>query len=458
MADQDPKLERLAKALEDHSADGIEILSAEPSRLIHGTIAMIAALCLSGLAWSFIGHADVIVTAAGSLQPDGEVRRFYAPIEGELVDIYVAEGQPVTRGDVLARLNARGAIRIASNSLEANLKLSEAKREQERFASRKQLMERQAEALERKIEIARRQHEKRIVEGVVKMADAQKAKLQEARGNLEKASRGLAVARRALAKLERLFNMSGGGGVSRDQVETARSQKVIAEANYKVAEAKLGELDFLLSNEYAEAQAKLDGSDQELVELQIQRDAKHAEIEQEAFLVKTRLRQAELEAEVASRITFDNIDADNFLRILAPVDGTVTQVAFTQAGDKVQANTPLGGIAAGDSRPVLKVEIAESDRAFLQVGQSVKMKFNAFPYQRYGFIEGNLEYISPTTHVSEKLGTQVYKGRISLRRDYFDIENERLPLRFGMEASAEIVVRQRRIFDLVLDPFRKLKG
>ena len=45
---------------------------------------------------------------------------------------------------------------------------------------------------------------------------------------------------------------------------------------------------------------------------------------------------------------------------------------------------PLGGIAPSNARAVLQVEIAEQDRAFLREGLPVKLKFSAFPYQRYG--------------------------------------------------------------------------
>ena len=458
MNDRDDRLKRLSEALEDHSTEGITILSAEPSRIIFAIILAIVAFVLAALLWSFFGRADVIVSAPGFLTPDAEVRRFYAPIEGELVDIFIAEGQPVVAGDVLARLNARGAIQAATNSLEADLKLANARRESERFPARKQLMQRQVEALDRQIEIARSQHEKRVAEGMAKLGQAQKAKLEEVRGNLQKAKRVLEVAQRELAKYQRLFDREGGGGVSKNQVEEKRSELVVAQANFDLAEARLGELDFQLSNEYAQAQADLEGSDQQLTELQIERDKLLDNMKYEENKVMVELRVAQLEAEAASRVKFENIDEENFLRILAPVTGIITDVKFTQPGDKIQANTPLGGIAAEDARPVMEIEIAEGDRAFLRVGLEVEIKFNAFSYQRYGFIAGTLEYISPSTRLSENIQAPAYKGRVALERDYFEVEDERIPLRYGMRGTAEIVVRQRRIIDLALDPFRKLKG
>ncbi len=75
------------------------------------------------------------MTAQGTLAPESEVRRFYAPVDGELADLYVAEGQPVLQDDVLARLNARGAIEAAATALEAQLKLEDSEREWKQFPS-----------------------------------------------------------------------------------------------------------------------------------------------------------------------------------------------------------------------------------------------------------------------------------------------------------------------------------
>ena len=85
----------------------------------------------------------------------------------------------------------------------------------------------------------------------------------------------------------------------------------------------------------------------------------------------------------------------------------------------------------------------------------VKLKFNAFPYQKYGFIKGTLEYISPSATGDKESKKQVYKGRVSLENDYFEVEEKRFPLRYGMTAAAEIVVRKRRVIDMALDTLRK---
>lgn len=458
MNNKENHMQSLSSALEEHSAEGIEILYAEPNRLISLMILMISALLLAILVWSFFARADVIISAHGILEPEEEVRRIYAPIQGELVDIYLTEGLPVSEGDILARLNAREAIQLATNSLDAELRLAEAEQEHQEFPRRKHLLEQQAAALQRQIETQAKLHDKRVTEGLSKLAEAQKARLEEVRGDLEKARITYVASRKEADKFKRLFALPGGGGVSKNQVEEKRDTFLAAETNYKLAQARLGELDFQLSEEYAKAKADLEGSDQKLTELRIEYDRFRNNITREANRVELNLRSARLLAEAAQRIQFENIDEDNFLRVVAPVSGIVTEVTYTQTGDKVQANTPLGSIAPEGATQVLKIDILERDRGFLREGLLTKMKFSAFPYQRYGFIDGTLVYISPTTVTGPNGLGPIYKGHVSLSKTHFTVNNIDYPLRFGMAAIAEIVVRKRRLIDLALDPLRKLEG
>jgi hemolysin D len=454
MSANDEKLKRLSAALEDHGAEGIEILYSEPSRMITATILLMLLIVVSALVWSFIGRADVIVSAPGILGPEDEVRRVYAPIDGELVDIYVTEGEPLSEGDLIARLNARDAIQVAANAVEAELAFKQAEQEHKDFPARRELMQRHAESLQAQIETAERLHEKRVTEGLAKLSQAQKAKLEEARGTLEKAARTRDTAKRERDKLQRLFSLPGGGGISRNKVEEARNAYLASETDYKLAEAKLGELEFQLSEEYARAKADFDTSDQKLEELRIEYEKALNDIKQKEYRIELEYRSARLAAEAATRITFENIDAENYLRIRSPVSGVVTFVASTQKGDKVQANTPLISIAPKGARSVLKIDINEKDRGFLREGLEVKMKFSAFPYQRYGFITGTLDYISPSTQRSQDV--PVYKGYVSLNKDVYRVNDIDYPLRYGMAAIAEVVVRKRRLIDMAIDPMREL--
>jgi hemolysin D len=453
-----PLLKPLTEALEDHSAEGISILTADPWRFTQALVYTRVALVLAGLVWSFFGHADVLVTASGALVPASDVRRLYAPIDGELANIYIAEGQPVTKGDVVARIYARGAIEAAKNALEARLKLDDAEREWKEFPDKKASMERRAAALKEATEVEERQHQRRIGEGTGKLAQGQQAQQQEARANIDEARRARDAAKDEADKYARLFAMAGGGGVSQLQVEQKKNALQAAENALRVAQSRQGELAARQSLESTQAKGQLETSGQQLTSLRLQSEAADREVANTEEKLKLQVQTARLVADAAARIKFENIDKDNFLLIVAPVDGVITDVTSTQPGDKIQANAPLGGIAPKKARPILKLEIAEHDRGFLREGLPVQLKFNAFPYQRYGLIRGTLQYISPATKPSAATKQPVYEGRVTLEQEAYKVGETTYPLRYGMTASAEIVVRERRIIDLALDPFRNIGG
>jgi HlyD family secretion protein len=452
------RLRPLNEALGDHSTEGIAILTAEPWRILHAVIYTMIGLVLCGLAWSFIGRADVIVTAPGALQPDSELRRFYAPVDGELANLYIAEGQPVSKGDVLARLNARGAIEAATSAQQAQLKLEDAERDWRQFPEKKALLERKAATLRQAMELEEQQHEKRLALGTTQVAQAQRAQVDEARTNLEEARRARDAARAEAEKFERVFATPGGGGVSQLQVEAKKNALLAAENAQRVAQSRLGELSARQVQEFASAKAQVESSGQELSKLRLQYEAATNELATVEEKLRLQLQTARVTADSAARVRFENIDKDNFLLIVAPVDGVITDVTSTQAGDKIQANAPLGGIAPKDAKPLLKIEIAEHDRAFLREGLAVQLKFNAFPYQRYGLIRGTLQFISPATKPSAASKQPVYEGRVTLDQDHYQVGDIAYPLRYGMTATAEIVVRERRLIDLALDPFRNIGG
>jgi HlyD family secretion protein len=450
------RLKPLVEALEEHDAEGIAILTEQPKPLVQAAVIVVALLALAALAWSFFGRADVIVTASGALAPESEVRRIYAPVDGELADIYIAEGQPVKKDDVIGRINARGAIEAATNALDARLKLEDAEREMQEFPQKKALMQRKAEALKAQIEVEEHLHENRVTEGTSKLEQAQKAQLDAARTDVDNAQRARDLAKDEADKFARLFALPGGGGVSQTQVAEKKSAYQQAENNVRIAQARLSQLLAQTSHDIAQARAQLEGSAETLTKLRIEYDATLREVANTEDKLRLQVQTARLAADAAARIRFENIDKDNFLLVLAPVSGVVTDVTTTQPGDKIQANTPLGGIAPANARAVVRVEFPEEDRAFLREGLPVKLKFNAFPYQRYGVIDGTLEYISPAAKPSARTKQPVYEGRVTLARDYYAIGDAKYPLRYGMTASVEVVVRERRLIDFVLDPFRRI--
>ncbi|MGD8832366.1 MAG: HlyD family efflux transporter periplasmic adaptor subunit [Pseudomonadales bacterium] len=442
----------LSEALQDHSAEGAEILYSEPAPLLRRTIYLVGSLVVVAVVWSFIGQADVIVSAPGVLAPEKDVRRVYSPAEGEVDSILVQEGDPVSEGDELARISSRDAVRLAAQARQAELTLSTLLLQQEQFPVTLRLMQQESEQLSRQIDIKQDQLEQRLEFGSEMLRREQLAELRKARDELENARTTLTQARKLLASYEQVE----GRGIPKVQVDAARNDVETARRAFEQAQVNLRALESRFIEQSAQRGVDLANLQADLESLRIQLGNQNLKIEQAPRELEIKLDQARAEARAAREVRFQSTAAGNLLVILAPVSGVVTQVTFNQPGDKVQANTPLINIAPESSRKVLKVNILESDRAFLEVGQAVKMKFAAFPYQRHGFVDGTLEYISPTTRPSSPGAPPVYEGHVSLEKESIEARGENWPLRYGMSAVAEVVVRKRRVIDMALDPLRGL--
>ncbi len=449
--------------LGEQSIEGIEILAAEPSRLIRVMIALLTTLLLAMLAWSFFGSVGIIVKAQGQLGPEADERLLFAPIEGQLADLYIVEGAPVAAGDVVARVNALGAMQLAASALLAQLKLQATETAFRTFPVQKRALEKGIELIQFQIESAEEVDNRRISQGMTQLAADQRLKLERARLKLDGAQDALAFTRNDYEKHRRLFESPGGGGIARSKVEEKFKEYQGKIAEFEIAKNELAEFEVKLNEEYAKRQEELKARSERLLQYYAQLEERKAQLANAERENQVSLKLAQAEAAAAAQISFDDIDENNLLLIKAPVAGVVTRIGVTQPGAKIDPKAPLAGIAPADARTMLHIEILEQDRAFLREGMPVKIKFNAFPFQRFGFIDGVLEFIAPsvsTAGENPQNRVQVYRGRVSLERDYFTSPETgaRIPLRFGMIAIAEIMVQQRRLLDLALDPLRGASG
>lgn len=452
------------KGITDHSLEGITILSARPSRLFRLTLLVLCFLLVCGLVWSFIGRADVIVSAEGKLGPEAEERLVYAPLDGSLADLYVTEGTPVTEGDVIAKINSPTALQLAAQVEAARLKLRAAEDALAAYPYKRAAAEQYVKIHEFQIEKAEAAQAQREAEWLEKLAEDQRIKLDRARSKVEKTRQTMDYAHAEWQKHRRLFQSPGGGGISQATVLEKEKEYLTQRAEHDLANAELSEFEVKLKEEYNKKRTEVDGYTEALLNLYAQLAERQAALATGESNVLGQLEAAKAELASLQKIAVDDIDEANLLLVRAPVSGVVTSVNNTQPGVKLEQKTPFVSIAPADARTVLQLEIPERERGLLKEGMAVKVKFNAFPYQRYGFINGVLEYIAPAAGYSQTSTQQnpklVFKARVRLERLSYPASGdaEEIPLRYGMTAVAEIVVRKRRLIDIALDPFRRAAG
>lgn len=145
--------------------------------------------------------------------------------------------------------------------------------------------------------------------------------------------------------------------------------------------------------------------------------------------------------------------------IKAPVNGVVFQLPVQKTGSVLESGGLVAEIAPEQAPLIVKAQISSSESGFLESEMPVKLKFDAYPFQDYGIVEGILVKISPTTKIvdTEAGKIEAYELDIELDRNYILARNKRIALKPGQKVTAEIIIRQRRLIDFVLDPFKKLE-
>jgi membrane fusion protein len=241
-------------------------------------------------------------------------------------------------------------------------------------------------------------------------------------------------------KLQRLE--SAAGLVTANRVEDAGAEVHQAKANVAQSAARraqlVGEIG-TLRNTRADLEAQLK-----------EVDARHDRDLQEIRLRFEQARQdTTISAPKAGTVMFSNLVPG---RMLAPED-----VALV--------------IATGDDRRLRAALLIPSRRrGFVRIGQTVRLKFDAFPYAKFGTYEARIDALSDTTVEAPAASAGGQKGPgkpagdsymawATLRGRTFDFEGQHFDILPGMRATASIVVEQRTIAEWVLAPlFRVLRG
>ena len=159
-------------------------------------------------------------------------------------------------------------------------------------------------------------------------------------------------------------------------------------------------------------------------------------------------------------------DARDALAVTAPVSGVVaTQVA--KPGQAVQAGQPLMSLLAGDG--ALEAELLVPSRAigFIEPGDQVLLRYQAYPYQKFGHQRGRVSRISRSALSPGELGAllgnsqgsePVYRVTVALARQAINAYGKPEALKPGMLLEADVLGEKRRLIEWVFEPLYSLKG
>ena len=131
--------------------------------------------------------------------------------------------------------------------------------------------------------------------------------------------------------------------------------------------------------------------------------------------------------------------------VIAPIDGTVNMYADLSTADLVQSGQTIATIIP-DTKGAYKLTmyLSSADISETEIGQSVRLRFAAYPYQEYGELAGTVKSISTDVRSSEN-GMSYYVAEVSID-DTLGLE-----LISGMECEARVVTKQRKIIYWLLE-------
>ncbi|OAT34942.1 HlyD family type I secretion periplasmic adaptor subunit [Proteus myxofaciens] len=137
--------------------------------------------------------------------------------------------------------------------------------------------------------------------------------------------------------------------------------------------------------------------------------------------------------------------------VKAPVTGTVQQISVHTLGAVLQPSQAVMAIIPNDKHNIAQVNILNKDVGFIHLGQKAIIKIDAFPYTRYGTLEGKVINIAKDSVEHEQLGL-VYPALIELDKQSIGIANEQYKLAVGMSLVADVIIDKRRVIDYLLSP------
>ena len=369
---------------------------------------------------TFLSFADYArrETVRGWLHPEGGVVRVYPQQQGRLRQLLVGEGDWVAPGDSLAEI--AGERVLADGSPLEGLLLREY--EQQESAIARQL--RRAEAVREQRGEQLRERARATGEALQWMGE----RVQVLRKRMELDQ----------SRLQRLRTLAAAGHLSQAELENLEAQSLASRQEYLAMAAEEERQKILLqnlrdeierlpmeaANETDQLRLKLSGVVQQMAQLRGNR----------AHIVK------------------------------APVAGRVSAINLNP-GERGQPDRPLLSLLPQGSELIATLLVPVRSAGFVRPGQALQLRYDAFPYQKYGTYDGRIVKVSESAllpgdsyAIPFRLDEPMYRVTAHLSRADITAHGQRFALKPGMTLTADVQLEKRSLLQWLLEPVLSLRG
>jgi membrane fusion protein len=193
---------------------------------------------------------------------------------------------------------------------------------------------------------------------------------------------------------------------------------------------------------------------------QVKADLQNAPLDEQNQLGTLRRQMLEVDGEIA-----DN-ESNREITIQAQIAGTVTAL-LAHPGQSVNGSTPLMSLLPRGGRFDVKLFAPSKAIGFVKVGAPVELRYEAFPYQKFGAYKGSVSQIARTalspgqlqavTQAGDPNRTEnLYQITVALDSQTISAYGEQAPLQDGMRVEGDILLDTRKLYEWVLEPLYTL--
>ena len=147
--------------------------------------------------------------------------------------------------------------------------------------------------------------------------------------------------------------------------------------------------------------------------------------------------------------------SDSGFVLVAPCAGTMLRLRVNAPGAVVREGDTLAEVACRGAPLQGELMLPQAGVPLVQRGQGVKLRFDAFPYQRYGVRFGTVRWLGPAGLTAQDSGA--FRAIVDLSESSIRVRGKMRPLLPGMGGQADIVVGRRSLVSYAFEPLRALK-
>lgn len=422
----------------DFAPDILRLQHQPPSPMPRAVMWSVLALLFCLLLWAIFGRLDIVAVAQGKLVPQSSLKIVQPAEAGIVKEILVSEGDEVHEGQILARMDAQFSdadSRTLNNEL--HLKSLQLRRiDAELSGAALKRLKNDPPELFSQVDAqyqARRQTYNDALGAARAQHDKAEQDLQGAQEVESKLKQTVPLYREQDEAFQKLVK---DGYVSKMMASEKSRDRIEKEQDLRAQSYNVQSLRSTIRQSEQQIAQITSAYRQELQNERVQAEGEYHKLQQESG--KQTHRSALLE-------------------LKATQDGYVKDISTHTPGTVVSPGTILMTVVPKNDPIEAEVWVTHLDAGFVLPKQRARVKLAAYPFQKYGMLEGEVSQISPdaTEPNKEQKDAPGYRAMIRLPQPYLESGGKRYTLTPGMQVTAEIVLGRRSVLEYMVSPVQK---